>query len=88
MSFLEGEEAEPKLVAQGRLIPGSSVASLPFIDAVRGKAGNGKDALPDEVFGRLRGALFLGPSWAVTRNKLKLRCFAADTSSALPNLTC
>lgn len=58
---------------QGRLIPGSSVASLPFIDAVRGKAG-GKDALPDEVFGRLRGALFLGPSWAVTRNKLKLRC--------------
>jgi hypothetical protein len=64
---------------QGRLVPGTSVASLPFIDTIRSKATTvGKDALPDECFARLRGALFLGPSWTVTRNKLKVRCAAAS----------
>eukprot|EP00892_Ulva_mutabilis_P012666 jgi/Ulvmu1/9772/UM056_0012.1 len=61
---------------QGRLIPGTSVASIPFLDALRAKmaAAVGRpDNLPDECFTRLRGALFLGPSWTVTRNKLKLR---------------
>ncbi|KXZ46758.1 hypothetical protein GPECTOR_41g723 [Gonium pectorale] len=61
---------------QGRLIPGSGVASLPFIDAVRSKlrlSASGKDSLPDEVFGRIRGALFFGPAWRVTRNKLTFR---------------
>ena len=63
---------------QGRLIPGTSVASLPFLEALRGKASAAAlDALPDECFGRLRGALFLGPSWTVTRNKLKVRCVFA-----------
>ena len=60
-------------VLQGRLIPGTSVATLPFIDALRAKAAVGKEALPEECFHRLRGALFLGPSWMVTRNKLKVR---------------
>ena len=71
--------------SQGRLIPGTSVASLPFLDAVRAKAASaaGKDALPDECFARLRGALFLGPSWTVTRNKLKLRCALAKFQTLL-----
>ena len=44
------------------------------VQAVRQKRGAaGRDALPDEVFGRLRGALFLGPSFQVTRNKLLFR---------------
>lgn len=44
------------------------------MQAVRQKRGAaGRDALPDEVFGRLRGALFLGPSFQVTRNKLLFR---------------
>lgn len=34
---------------------------------------SGKDALPDEVFLRLRGALFFGPGFLVTRNKLNFR---------------
>ncbi len=33
----------------------------------------GKDAVPDDVFRRLRGALFFGPGWRVTRNKLMFR---------------
>ena len=33
----------------------------------------GRDALPDEAFGRVRGALFFGPGWRVTRNKLTFR---------------
>jgi hypothetical protein len=33
----------------------------------------GKDAVPDDAFRRLRGALFFGPSWRVTRNKLMFR---------------
>ncbi len=32
-----------------------------------------KDRLPDEVFLRLRGSLFFGPSFLVTRNKLTFR---------------
>lgn len=32
-----------------------------------------RDALPDEVFSRIRGALFFGPSFLVTRNKLSFR---------------
>ena len=62
---------------QGRLIPGARVESLPFVDAVRARAGRAggaaRDAVPDEVFGRLRGALFFGPAWLVTRNKLTFR---------------
>ena len=62
---------------QGRLIPGARVESLPFVDAVRARAraagGAARDAVPDEVFGRLRGALFFGPAWLVTRNKLTFR---------------
>jgi hypothetical protein len=63
-------------VVQGRLIPGTSVASVPFIDELRLKmltSGRKEDGVPDECFKRLRGALFVGPSWNVTRNKLKLR---------------
>lgn len=32
-----------------------------------------RDKLPDEVFLRLRGALFFGPGFKVTRNKLNFR---------------
>jgi len=32
-----------------------------------------KDGLPDESFLRLRGALFFGPGFLVTRNKLTFR---------------
>ncbi|GLC56261.1 hypothetical protein PLESTB_001085700 [Pleodorina starrii] len=61
---------------QGRLIPGSGLDSLPFIEALRTKlrgSSSGKDYLPDDVFGRIRGALFFGPAWRVTRNKLTFR---------------
>ncbi|KAI8466921.1 MAG: hypothetical protein J3K34DRAFT_524164 [Monoraphidium minutum] len=59
---------------QGRLIPGACVPSLPFLDTVRLKrTAAAKDLLPDEAFGRVRGALFFGPGWRVTRNKLMFR---------------
>ena len=59
---------------QGRLIPGARVDSLPFIEAVRGRRGAAaRDALPDAAFARVRGALFLGPRFEVTRNKLTFR---------------
>lgn len=59
---------------QGRLIPGARVDSLPFIEAVRSKRGaQGKDSIPDEVFRRVRGSLFFGPTFKVTRNKLLFR---------------
>lgn len=32
-----------------------------------------RDALPDEAFMRLRGSLFFGPAFLVTRNKLTFR---------------
>lgn len=32
-----------------------------------------RDSLPDEVFLRLRGSLFFGPNFLVTRNKLSFR---------------
>ena len=52
----------------------SSMSVAACMQAVRQKRGAaGRDALPDEVFGRLRGALFLGPSFQVTRNKLLFR---------------
>ena len=55
---------------QGRLIPSAHVDTLPFVEAIRQRrTAAGKDALPDEVFNRLRGALFLGPAFRVTRNK-------------------
>ena len=42
--------------------------------AVRAKrSSSGKDALPDEAFMRLRGTLFFGPAFLVTRNKLTFR---------------
>ncbi len=55
---------------QGRLIPSAQVDSLPFLDAIHQKrTAASKDSLPDEVFRRLRGALFFGPAFRVTRNK-------------------
>lgn len=71
------EDAAPPLAAplfeafwQGRLIPGARVDTLPFIEAVRQKrSAQAKDAVPDEAFARLRGALFFGPGFRVTRNK-------------------
>ncbi|CAF9902772.1 MAG: hypothetical protein ALECFALPRED_000009 [Alectoria fallacina] len=42
--------------------------------AVRAKrSAASKDTLPDEVFHRIRGALFFGPGFKVTRNKLLFR---------------
>ena len=32
-----------------------------------------QDTIPDEAFGRLRGTLFFGPAFRVTRNKLLFR---------------
>ena len=59
---------------QGRLIPGARIDTLPFIEAVRQKrTAQAKDVLPDEAFRRLRGALFFGPGFRVTRNKLLFR---------------
>ena len=59
---------------QGRLIPGARVDTLPFIDAVAARRGGGaRDALPDDAFARVRGALFFGPGFRVTRNKLTFR---------------
>lgn len=69
---------------QGRLIPGAQIYSLPFIDAVQQKrrGQNAKDAIPDEVFYRLRGALFFGPAFRVTRNKyVEMRGVAVDCCS-------
>lgn len=44
------------------------------MQAARSKrAGPARDKLPDEVFLRLRGALFFGPGFKVTRNKLTFR---------------
>uniref|UniRef100_A0A1D2ABE5 SMCHD1 ribosomal S5 domain-containing protein n=1 Tax=Auxenochlorella protothecoides TaxID=3075 RepID=A0A1D2ABE5_AUXPR len=59
---------------QGRLIPGAKVDTLPFLEALRTKRNAAaKDVLPDQAFLRLRGSLFLGPAFQVTRNKLLLR---------------
>ncbi|KAF8056436.1 SMCHD1 [Scenedesmus sp. PABB004] len=59
---------------QGRLIPGACVDTLPFIRAVRSKrTAAARDLLPDEAFARIRGALFFGPGFRVTRNKLTFR---------------
>lgn len=45
-----------------------------FLQAVRSKRGAaGRDVLPDEAFMRLRGSLFFGPAFLVTRNKLTFR---------------
>ena len=42
--------------------------------AVRAKrSAASRDTLPDEAFLRLRGALFFGPGFKVTRNKLLFR---------------
>lgn len=48
--------------------------SLVCVQMVRAKrtAAN-KDTLPDEVFQRIRGALFFGAGFKVTRNKLLFR---------------
>ena len=63
-----------ELFWQGRLIPGTRVDSLPFIEAVRtNRTAKDRDLLPDEAFMRVRGALFLGPAFKVTRNKLNFR---------------
>eukprot|EP00873_Tetraselmis_striata_P024857 jgi/Tetstr1/445121/TSEL_032919.t1 len=48
----------------GRLIPATRIESLPFIEATRAKrSAAARDILPDEVFSRLRGALFFGPNF-------------------------
>ena len=48
--------------------------------AVRAKRSSAsRDALPEEAFMRLRGSLFFGPAFLVTRNKLTFR----DTLQAL-----
>lgn len=42
---------------QGRLIPGSGLDTLPFIEALKAKMRSSstcKDYLPDDVFGRIR----------------------------------
>jgi hypothetical protein len=55
---------------QGRLIPGARIDTLPFIESIRQKrTAQAKDSVPDEAFARLRGALFFGPAFRVTRNK-------------------
>ena len=44
------------------------------MQAVRTKRGAAaRDVIPDESFLRLRGALFFGPGFLVTRNKLTFR---------------
>jgi hypothetical protein len=55
---------------QGRLIPDSRISTLGFVEGVRRKRNAiSKDTLPDEAFCRLRGTLFFGPAFHVTRNK-------------------
>ena len=41
-----------------------------------------RDSLPDEAFGRVRGALFFGPAFRVTRNKLTFRDNLAELLAA------
>ncbi len=46
-----------------------------------------RDKLPDEVFLRLRGALFFGPGFKVTRNKLNFRDKIAELlATAIPRM--
>lgn len=48
--------------------------ALSLSQAVRVKRNSAsRDALPDEAFMRLRGSLFFGPAFLVTRNKLTFR---------------
>ena len=58
------------------------------MQAVRLKRKAGaRDALPDEAFLRLRGALFFGPGFLVTRNKLTFRDNLAELlAAAVPGL--
>lgn len=65
---------------QGRLIPETRVHSVPFVRKVMAspsgaakRSAQARDVLPDECFARLRGMLFFGPSFRVTRNKLSFR---------------
>jgi hypothetical protein len=59
---------------QGRLIPGACVDTVPVLEAVRARRTAAmRDAVPDAALGRVRGALFFGPSFRVTRNKLMFR---------------
>ena len=41
-----------------------------------------KDAIPNEAFMRIRGSLFFGPSFLVTRNKLTFRDNLAELLAA------
>lgn len=51
--------------------------------AVRAKrTAAARDAVPDEAFGRVRGALFFGPAFRVTRNKLTFRDNLAELLAA------
>lgn len=51
--------------------------------AVRAKrTAAARDALPDEAFARVRGALFFGPAFRVTRNKLTFRDNLAELLAA------
>lgn len=61
------------LLAQLRICP-TSADCLPLVQAARAKRSAArKDTLPDEAFSRLKGALFFGPGFKVTRNKLLFR---------------
>ena len=69
----------------------SSNAAWPTLQAVRTKRGAAaRDIIPDESFLRLRGALFFGPGFLVTRNKLTFRdnlqeLLASAVASPLPS---
>ena len=53
------------------------------VQAVRLKRRAGaRDAIPDEAFLRVRGALFFGPGFLVTRNKLTFRDNLAELLAA------
>lgn len=50
---------------------------IQFFDGVqaikRKRMATDKDGLPDEVFSRVRGELYLGPGFKLTHNKLRLQ---------------
>ena len=61
-------------VPQSMLYLTNGAGFLHCVQAVRAKrSAASKDMLPDEVFQRIRGALFFGAGFKVTRNKLLFR---------------
>ena len=56
------------------MLAGVCKGSVWRVQTVRVKRSSAtRDALPDEAFLRLRGSLFFGPAFLVTRNKLTFR---------------